>query len=292
MTVRTLARHLGHLADSFAIVNVATAASRLRDPEPLAGDLLVLTFDDGYADNAEVAWPVFEDQGATATFFLTTGFLDGEPLWFEVAGRALRALARPGVGAVASLEEALRRSLPAWGPDRSVFETVNRMKYLAPRQRERLVSLMSDLARSEGAPARPMSWEQARAIREAGGEIGAHTISHPILSKLERKEQEREIVGSRERIAAELGREPASFAYPNGSRRDFDATTRDIVARAGFEAACTTVRGSNDRASDRLCLNRLGVGEDSLAALDARLAGLFDERRRRAFSALARPRFG
>jgi peptidoglycan/xylan/chitin deacetylase (PgdA/CDA1 family) len=290
VTARTLSRHLRHLAASFSIVTVTQAVRRLRASEPLSGDLLALTFDDGYADNAEVAWPLIEKQGATATFFLTTGFVDGEPLWFDVAARALRAMARSSGGASDTLAGAIGLLLPEWRPRTSVFETVSRMKYLGPRERERLVSLMSNLAEGEGAAARPLSWEQATAIQQTGGEIGAHTLSHPILSRLDPAEQEREIAGSRERIAAELGSEPASFAYPNGSRRDFDATTREIVARGGFEAACTTISGSNGRASDPFSLHRLGVGEDSLAALDARMAGLFDDSKRRALSAIMRLR--
>jgi peptidoglycan/xylan/chitin deacetylase (PgdA/CDA1 family) len=286
VTARTFSRHLRHLVESFSIVTVAEAARRLRSPEPLAEDLLALTFDDGYADNAELAWPLIEQHHATATVFVTTGFLDGEPLWFDVARRSLRALARSQPRAAKPLIEELRRSLPGWRASLGVSEYVNRMKYLGIVERERLVSLMTDLALSEDRPSRPLSWEQGRTISRAGGEIGAHTISHPILSGLDRGAQEREILGSRERVATELGVEPSSFAYPNGSRRDFNATTLEIVARAGFEAACTTIRGSNAPGCDPLRLCRLGVGEDSLAALDARLAGLFDEKARRPLSAL------
>jgi peptidoglycan/xylan/chitin deacetylase (PgdA/CDA1 family) len=285
VTARTLSMHLRHLAESFSLVTITEAVRRLRSPEPLAEDLVAVTFDDGYADNAELAWPLVEGHGATATVFVTTGFLDGEPLWFDVARQCLRALESAPPRAARHLTEDLRRSLPGWRTSLGVSWTVNRMKRLGTRERERLVSRMLDLALSEGGLARPMTWEQARAIHRAGGEIGAHTISHPILSKLDRAAQEKEIRGSRERVAEELGVEPSSFAYPNGSRRDFDAATLDLVARAGFEAACTTIRGSNARGCDPLRLRRLGVGEDSLAALEARLAGLFDEGARRPFSA-------
>jgi peptidoglycan/xylan/chitin deacetylase (PgdA/CDA1 family) len=288
--VRTLERHLRHLAGSYAFVTVTDAVRRLLGPEPLAGDLMAFTFDDGYADNAELAWPTIRRQGATATFFLTTGFLDGEPLWFDVAERGLRTLSRSGGPPAEALAEALRRSLPGWRPTLSARRTVDLMKYVSARERERLVALMSDHALGAAGGERSMSWDQARAISLAGGEIGVHTVSHPILFRLDPAEQEREIFGSRDRVTTEMARRPTSFAYPNGSSRDFDATTREIVARAGFEAACTTIRGSNSPACDPLLLRRQGVGEDSLAALDARLAGLFDERVRRPLAALADPR--
>jgi peptidoglycan/xylan/chitin deacetylase (PgdA/CDA1 family) len=286
VTRGSFSRHLRHLATSYSIVTVAAAVRRLTSSEPLTEDLLVLTFDDGYADNAELAWPLIEGHGATATIFVTTGFLDGEPLWFDVALRGLRALKRSREETTSSLAEALRRSIPGWHRHLGAFETVGRLMYVDARERERLVGLLAEVANSQEGLSRPLSWEQARAISRAGGEIGAHTVSHPILSRLDPTAQEGEIRGSRDRVAKELGIEPSSFAYPNGTCLDFDATTREIVARVGFEAACTTVRGSNAPGCDPLRLRRLGVGEDSIAALDARLAGLFDERVRRPIAEL------
>ena len=112
----------------------------------------------------------------------------------------------------------------------------------------------------------------------AGGiEFGAHTVSHPILSTLEPADQEDEIRRSRARIAEATGKEPVTFAYPNGSAKDYDRHTVEILGRLGFQAACTTRRGSNRPGCDRLTLKRLGIGSDSTAIVETRLAGLFDE---------------
>ena len=284
VTGRTFARHLRHLREHFTIVTLAEATRELRSRSPLQHDYLVITFDDGYADNYRVAWPLIAEHGLTATIFVTTGFLDGEPLWFDMARCCLRSISGGEVGpSVASrLTTALSEVFPDWRPDDGTApeKTAARMKYASPPDRERLTTLMREMALRE-ALAQPLSWEEARSIDRAGGEIGAHTISHPILSQLPACDQEREIVGSRDRVAAELSRAPVSFAYPNGSQRDFDAVTCNLVASAGFEAACTTVAGSNRAGCDPFRLHRLGVGEDTVAQLDARLAGLFDQRIRR-----------
>ena len=94
-------------------------------------------------------------------------------------------------------------------------------------------------------------------------------------------EQEAELRRSADRIEEETGARPTLFAVPNGSRRDFDGHTVRLLGALGFEAACTTERGSNAPGCEVLTLRRIGLGADSLMVLSARLAGLFDEDVRR-----------
>ncbi|MEO1083785.1 MAG: polysaccharide deacetylase family protein, partial [Acidobacteriota bacterium] len=130
-------------------------------------------------------------------------------------------------------------------------------------------------------PAEPMSWDQARELQAAGIELGGHTVHHPILSTLPDGHQEAEIRGGLERMAAELGRAPETFAMPNGGAADYDAETLEALRSCGIKAACTTRRGANAPGCELLELRRLGVGSDPISMLDARLAGLFDEAVRR-----------
>jgi len=272
-----LRRHIAALKDQCRLVTFADAAELLATPGALREDVAALTFDDGYAGNFEAAWPVLREAGAPATIFVTTGFLDGGELWFDVARRYLAA-ARYGGAKTGAIEE-----------------EVERLKRLPPDERERRLAELRSSLESPGEPskpdgpstrhlpllpppARPLGWDQVREMHAAGVEIGCHTVTHPILAQLPPGRQEEEVRAARDRIAAETGVAPTSFAYPNGAPGDFGPETVEILRAAGFRAACTTVRGSNRPGCDPLRLRRIGVGSDPVFALAARLTGFFDAR--------------
>ncbi|MEM1206763.1 MAG: polysaccharide deacetylase family protein [Acidobacteriota bacterium] len=278
---RRFRRHLRWLSKRYRFTTVAQAAEALRRGD-LTEDLMVVTFDDGYAGNADAAFPVLQEVGVPATIYLTTGFLDGEGLWFDIARRCLDAAGGAAAAEVGpDLRERLVGTLGAWPPERSIDSQIRQLKALPAAVREAAVEDLRAAGLDTGTPARPMTWDQARQLRDAGIELGAHTHSHPILSRLDAEGQEREIIRSRERITEELGEEPVTFAMPNGSEQDYDHATLDILRRLGFAAACTTRRGANVPGEDLLQLRRLGIGADPLPLLEARLAGLFDEGLRR-----------
>ena len=274
------ARHVSWLSERFEMVTLGDGLDRLLGQRD-GRDLLALTFDDGYRNNVETAWPVLRAQGVPATFFLTCGFVDGGPLWFEVALRAL-SVARselPGDGRdSAQLFDSLFGS--AWRSLRN-HQVIDKMKRLDEQDFLGAVERLQELRIGAGwetpRSAQPMSWQDARRLVAEGAEIGAHTVTHPILSMLPESAQRREIFDSKRRIESEIGTSCSAFAYPNGSRHDFDERTIALVTAAGFKNACTTIRGTNRAADDPMTLRRIGIGPDPLYLLDARLAGLFDD---------------
>ncbi len=271
-----LVRQLRGLKRHYRVVSLTAAAAQLAQGN-LREDLLVLTFDDGYQDNYRVAWPVLAAEGASATIFLTTGFLDGKGLWFDFAHRALVALARRPAAVSALVQEQCAALLPGWQPHTPSTELVRQLKYLHPRARQIWLDCVQALDLELAPPAQPLTWDEVRALLAAGAGIGAHTVSHPILATLSREEQEREIQGCRERIAAETGTAPTTFAFPNGSPRDFNQDTLEALKKNRFRTSCSMLRGTNSPGGEPLTLLRIGVGHDPNFLLEARLAGLFDQ---------------
>ena len=138
------------------------------------------------------------------------------------------------------------------------FRVKQALKLHQDRQRE----LLDRLAGESGGYPRPphhdrvVDPETLREMSQAGFGIGAHSRTHPILSRLEPSLAKEEIEGSRREIEALLGRPVLDFAYPNGYIGDFDETTCRLVAEAGYRCALTTEQGTVQRGDDRLALRR------------------------------------
>ena len=98
--------------------------------------------------------------------------------------------------------------------------------------------------------------DMAVCLVEKGGEIGAHTLTHPVLAELPFDRQEQEIVGSKRRLEALTGKNVISFAYPYGKKNHYNRQTVAAVQANGFECACSNFGGLVTRSSNRFELPR------------------------------------
>jgi peptidoglycan/xylan/chitin deacetylase (PgdA/CDA1 family) len=240
------------------------------------GSAVSITFDDGYADNAEVAVPLLVETGVRATLFLTAGAIDsGAEFWWDRLERLLWNRTQVAVPAL-SLTVVGQR---LWADVRSVAARRRAHEALYWRLRPQAADIISAVLHEVAAQLGdevgtrlsrlPMSAAQARRAGAAPGiRIGAHTLSHPWLPTQPASERRREIMGSREAVAALTGTHVESFAYPFGGHDD--ATVTDVRA-AGFRTAYTTRAGRVRRLSDRLRLPRRVAGNWTGAQLEARL---------------------
>jgi peptidoglycan/xylan/chitin deacetylase (PgdA/CDA1 family) len=233
---------LSWLRDWFNVLPLAEAVARLQHGN-LPVRAAAITFDDGYADNHDVALPILQRQGLSATFFIAVGFLDGGRMFNDTVIETVRRCGQPaldltllGLGrhAVGSLAEK-RQAIPV---------LLNQIKYLPFAQRRETVDALAAIAEVTLPDDLMMSRQQVKALHEAGMGIGAHTMHHPILAQLEAKEAEQEIAGSREFLQALLSEPVSLFAYPNGKpENDYRREHVEIVRRLGFKAAVSTAWG-------------------------------------------------
>jgi len=125
--------------------------------------------------------------------------------------------------------------------------------------------------------ARHLDRDQIRAMHDAGMEIGSHSRTHRVLSRLGPDEIEDEISGSRDDLASITGASPVSFAYPYGSRTTYDDRVVAAVRRAGYTSAVSTGIGANDASTSMFELRRIPVyGTDDRRRLLARARGAYD----------------
>jgi len=245
-------RLMGRLARGFQVMTLGEAHARWNRHE-LPERALAIAFDDGYGDNAEIALPVLRRHGLRATFFVSTGFLDGGRMWNDTVIESIRASkldtldASPlGLGRLSLRDDASRRA--------AVDALLPKIKYRDFGGREEALAWLSDAL---GNPSLPddlmMRSEQVRALSEAGMEIGGHTVRHPILSALPDDQARDEIVEGRRRLQELTGAPVDVFAYPNGQPgRDYDRRHVDMVRHAGFSCAVSTAAGVVDERSDEL----------------------------------------
>ena len=227
---------------------------------------LVITFDDGYADNADVALPNLLRYGLTATFFVSTGFLDGGRMWNDSVIECLRACRRSEIDL-----EAFGLGRCLLGGDVERRQTLElllpRIKYLSLVDREEAVARLQRLCGVSDLPDRlMMRSEQLRILHRAGMEIGAHTVHHPILTTLTPSEAEYEIAEGRKQLQTIVDAPVDMFAYPNGKPgRDYDHGHVSLVSRLGFRAAVSTAPGVGQLGNDLFQLPRFTPWNHSLA---------------------------
>ena len=233
-----------------------------------------ITFDDGHPDTAEVAFPELERRGLPATLFLSTAPPEtGEPLWTDrvrwvVRNATVRAPQEPALGLRdASLDgETSRLALL----DRLLRE----LKAMPPPEVDRGVHALEAALRPEGPPLRVLGWDAVRRMTSRGLHLGGHTHRHYMVSRLDERTLEDEVVTSHRLIEERTGRRVLAFAYPNGQAGDYDGRAVALLERLGLLCAVTCRHALARPDHDTFRLPRLYTSGPSLALFAARLAGL------------------
>jgi len=269
--VERFRRQMEVLSRHATVLSLGELVTRAREGS-LEPRCAAVTFDDGYRDNYERAFPILREFGLPATVFLATGAIEtGSLLWhdrvfdaFERAGdRALTVSGMP----LAMAPVAARRA--------SLAELLALLRSVGRDEREALIRDV-ELQIGGGAPPdageRMLTWNQIAEMAGAGISFGAHTVSHPILTRLSDSEAAAEIRTSRETIERRLQRKVDLFAYPNGTAADFNDSLERELKTQGFRAAVTTLWGANDARTNPFALRRMGFWDVDSDVAPLRLA--------------------
>jgi len=217
-----------------------------------------LTFDDGLVNNVTLAIPLLRKLGIPATFFVPSGLVGSQQdLWITALTEMIRTWpgdrlpAEPGFWPALPLRDAQERRA-------ALFQVKQSLKR-REGDREKVLARMQQ---ASGAILRPPEQDRVvgesllRQMTQPGFAVGAHSRNHPILSGQEASRAREEIGGSRRDLESLVACEVLDFAYPNGRFADFNDTTRQLVAEAGFRCAVTTEPGVVIQGDDVLALRR------------------------------------
>ena len=270
------------LRGAFDLVPLSQLRDQLRQgrrSRPVAS----ITFDDGYLDNLTVAKPILQRYRAPAAVFVATGFL-GRPegYWWDRLSNAILTSA-----ALPETLEMESNGVRFTAGDAALAHPGIRGRRARRRLHDRLWSWLCDLpdparehalaslerwagqAMSPGSDGRPLTADELRELAADGLiEIGAHTVGHPMLSRLASQDKALQVERSRSECRRILGHDPLCFSYPNG---DHDPESVEIVRRAGFIAACDSHPDLVWSTGDAYQMPRIVVGNESGTALLRRL---------------------
>ncbi len=254
-----------HIRRNYHPISLDNYADAISKGESVSPESLIVTVDDGYRDFLH-AQAVFARFDIPSTVYLVSDFVDRKIwLWWNQLEYAF----------LNSMHNSLRFNLGEKdiavsldGPEQRLdtcARITEAMTKVDDSERLSLVKKIPELLEVEipNQPpphCAPLEWSEVRALAQQGVSFGAHTKTHPILSRLDEPgKQHEEIAQSKLRIEAELGINVRHFCYPNGSYADFDDHSIELVRSSGYQTATTTERGLNFPACEPFKLRRLGV---------------------------------
>ena len=263
-------RLLAWVKNYFNVLALDEALIRLKTAR-LPARAAAITFDDGYADNFLVALPLLRRHGLTSTFFIATGFADGGRMWNDTVIESIRAspLAALDLGAlglgihlISSIQE--RRT--------AITTIISQLKYLPHERRTELANQLAHIAHVRAPDNLMMTSDQIRALHLSGMQIGAHTVSHPILARLGADQARAEIANSKVFLEELLRKRIGLFAYPNGKPgADYLPEHIAMVRGLGFDAAVSTSPGAARTDTDPFQIPRFTPWDRTSARFGTRL---------------------
>ncbi|HZL27452.1 MAG TPA: polysaccharide deacetylase family protein [Acidobacteriaceae bacterium] len=247
-TVDELDWQVSYLKRRFPIVTLEQAADIVHGRSAPLKTSVLITFDDGYRDNYDAAFPVFVKHQVSASFFLPTSYIGtGYLPWWDLIAYIVKTSCESRI-ALAYPESAEFDLTPARRA-RSVMEILKLFKRPSMTDAERFISELEAACGStrpaESAERCFLNWDEAREMQRGGMCFGSHTHTHEILGKLSLARQTEELQTSREILERELDRTIDTLAYPVGKLDTFSADTFTALRNARYETAFSFYSGVN-----------------------------------------------
>ena len=281
-TVDEFESQLRYLAGHHSVVSIEDVFDYITYARELPSNPVSITFDDGYSDNYSLAFPVLQDYQWRATFFLTTDFIGTGRIPFH--DQIIYGLCYTGKKMVRlDVDHGNTCEYPLSTLNdrvRSFLAIQDLFKSLPYRGRPILVKKILELLEIEiderFSREFMLKWEEIETMYSSGYSFYSHTRTHPILTKLNSRELENEIIESNRVIVDRLSNEERFFCYPYGKRGEFNGEIIRFLKDKGFRGACSAIHGINRQGGDRYNIKRTAMISEPIEKFSLRASGLFE----------------
>lgn len=256
-------QQMSYLAAHYNVLSMPELLHAYRSGAPLPPRAALVTFDDGYRDFAEHAWPTLKRYRLPVTLFVPTAYPDQPALafWWDRIYQALHAIQGSAIDTPLG-------NLPLDTPAQQAGAFTQLRNYIKRQPHDQAMAIVDRICAQVAAPApapNVLGWDDLRRLAQEGVTLGAHTRTHPLMNRIAPDRAYDELIGSIQDLERQIGATLPIFAYPSGA---FNEAAVRVAERAGIVLAFTTARGVNDlRRADRLRLRRINVGRRASIAL-------------------------
>ncbi len=278
-------KQLAYLKKKYTIISLSQLVELLERGHSLPKKIAVITFDDGWRDNYQYAYPVLKKHNLPATIFITTDFIDSRKIFWFLEAALLHQKGRLSEDQFYTIFENLP-SAHENVPEKSSFNRKNLkflyhntesfLEFLKQFDFSTVSSILNKMSEFSGfrlldrlTERWMLNWDEIKAMADLV-EIGSHGCSHRIMTRLSPEEIMKELTTSKKTIEEKTGQPVSLFAYPNG---DYSAEIEKMVSQAGYRAAIATLQGPPSPDGYELyAIKRLGVHEGMAAGIGGRFS--------------------
>jgi len=239
-----------YLRSHFDLIGLEELLSRVQaDHFNIERPTAMITFDDGYRDNYEVAFPILRELGVPAVFFISAGYIDCPRLtWWDRVAYVVKSTGRDMLEL--DYPEPVTIDLGQLDRNSAVQRILGAYKRMLEIDQGRFFDQLEERAGikvDSKALGRDlfMNWDQVRGLKDGGMAIGSHTYDHPVLTRLPEALQRSELTRSKRLLESQTGGPVSAIAYPDGGLHAFSDLTKRLVRAAGYRAAFSYYGGFN-----------------------------------------------
>ena len=270
VTPETFRLHMNILRQYFDIVRLSDWLNHKNSNNKMPDRACVISFDDGWSDNYEFAYPILREMNIPATIFLVSDMIGTDRIfWPEYLARTISTISQcsPDLWPKSCLDW-LRDASTSYDfgtspPNQEeLSELISHAKALPDHA---IISLLDEINDELDLPtirSKPslLDWDQVTEMTSSGiFDAGSHTCNHVrLVDKSTPELLEKEIITSKEIIEKKIGKPVSTFCFPNG---DYSPQALDIVKR-NYECSVTTESGWNTYSTDNYLLRRISIHED------------------------------
>lgn len=253
-------RQIAQLAKHYTVMPLDALVEKARAGESVRRHAAI-TFDDGFRDNFDIALPILEKYGMSATIFLITGNIESQKApWFIRFRYLFRETNKDRIDISLNgnrFSDEMRTPIQK----KAVSDRI--MSYFKTCPDTERLEILEELENRLGpVPDSPklenimLTWDHVKTMAERGIRFGAHTVRHPVMSRVPLPEAAREISDSKKMIESAVGIRVNTFAYPFGRKEQFTPELFALLEQEGFVCAVSTELGYNSPEEERFALRR------------------------------------